>query len=128
MKMNTKVLADTALNQVDNIGFYLSTYGVTDKVTRHTLLAGVFDSMQRYNGQKESFQVRINTARVRVEQGVESIKQLNPAKPDGIQNITTLVSEQVNQAGKKAENLAGKYVPAAQPLVAKFNKLSARFV
>lgn len=128
MKMNTKVLADTALNQVDNIGFYLSVYGVTDKVNRHNLMAGVFDSMQRYNGEKESLQVRINTARVRVENGVETIKQLNLTKPEGIQNLTSLVTGQVDQAGKKAENLAGKYVPAAKPLVSKLNQLRARFV
>jgi hypothetical protein len=125
MKVNTKVLADTALTQVDNIGYYLSVYGVTDKVNRHNLLAGVFDSMQRYNGQKESIQVRINTARVRVEQGVESIKDLNLTKPEGIQNLTTLVSGQVEQAGKTAETLAGKYVPAAKPLVSKLNELRA---
>lgn len=128
MKMNTKALADTALNQVDNIGFYLSVYGVTDKVNRHTIMAGVFDSMQRYNGEKESLQVRINTARVRVEHGVESIKQLNLTKPEGIQNLTSLVTEQVDQAGKKAETLAGKYVPAAKPLVSKINQLRARFI
>lgn len=122
MKMNTKVLTETALNQVDNLGFYLSTYGVTDKVNRHNLLAGVFDSMQRYNGQKESLQVRVNTARVRVEQSVETIKQLNP---ESIQNLSSLVSEQVDQAGKAAESLAGKYVPAAKPLVSRLNQLAS---
>jgi hypothetical protein len=128
MKMNPKALADTALTQVDNIGFYLSVYGVTDKVNRHNLMAGVFDSMQRYNGEKESLQVRINTARVRVEQGVETFKQLNLAKPEGRQQLTELVTDQVDQAGKKVENLAGKYVPAAKPLVSKLNQLRARFV
>ncbi|GAA3927779.1 hypothetical protein GCM10022277_25230 [Litoribacillus peritrichatus] len=128
MKMNSKVLADTALNQVDNVGYYLSVYGVTDKVTRHTLMAGVFETMQRYNGQKESLQVRVNTTRVRVEQGVESLKQLNLTKPEGIQNLTSLVSKQVDQAGKSAESLAGKYIPAAKPLVSKLNQLRARII
>jgi hypothetical protein len=122
MKVNTKVIADTALNQLDNIGFYLSVYGVTDKVNRHNLLAGVFDTMQRYNGQKESAQVRINTARVRLESGLESLKQMNP------QNIQGLVSEQAEQVGQKAEALAGQFVPAAQPIVAKANKLRARYI
>ncbi len=128
MKMNPKALADTALSQVDNVGYYLSVYGVTDKLNRHNILAGVFDTMQRYNGEKESLQVRVHTTRIFVEQGVDSLKQLNPAKPDGIQNLTSLVSKQAEIAGNRAESLAGRYVPAAKPLVSKLNKLRARIV
>ena len=57
--MNTKKLADTALNGLDNLGYHLENLGITNKVNRHTLIALVMAEKSRFEGELDSVNARV---------------------------------------------------------------------
>lgn len=56
--MNVKKLADFALNRLDAIGYRLDSFGVTNKVNRHTLAALAMAEQKHLEGEWDSLQAR----------------------------------------------------------------------
>ncbi len=72
MKLNNSV--DLAMTQIDNLGFQLSRFGITDRLNRHTVLAYLFNGQQNLKGELESLTVRLETSKVRANQQCQAIE------------------------------------------------------
>ncbi|MCG8613959.1 MAG: hypothetical protein MI864_25895 [Pseudomonadales bacterium] len=74
--MNIKHFADTALGQLDNIGFQLDEMGITDKVNRHTIIAFAMNEQQRLQGELDSLKARVGSRKVQVNRLITKAENL----------------------------------------------------
>ena len=74
--MNIKHFADTALGQLDNIGFQLDEMGITDKVNRHTIIAFAMNEQQRLQGELDSLKARVGSRKVQVNRLITRAENL----------------------------------------------------
>jgi len=56
--MKTDKLVNFALNRLDQVGFQLERFGVTDRVNRHNLAASVMAGRHYLEGEWDSVQAR----------------------------------------------------------------------
>lgn len=58
--------SEILLKQIDNIGYYLSKYGLSDQFNRHNCIALLVMGDQRIRGELGRLQLKINTQKRRV--------------------------------------------------------------
>ena len=61
--MNTQKLTSFALTGLDRVGYQLESFGITDRVNRHTLAALLMAEKTRFEGEMDSLHAK--TARYR---------------------------------------------------------------
>ncbi len=66
--MNLQQAADLALKQLDNAGYYLSRYGISDKVNRHNLIAIAFTEKQHLMAEITLLEMKTRMRKHQLEQ------------------------------------------------------------
>ncbi len=74
--MNLNKVADTALSQLDEIGYRLEEYGITDSFNRHNCIAYLMNEQRRFQGELDSLQARIGTRKVQIEKAINRTEKL----------------------------------------------------
>lgn len=69
--MNTKKITDLALQQLDNVGFQLRAYGITDKVNRHDIVAFAMTQQSRFKGEMTRLELRVALQKARLQKARE---------------------------------------------------------
>lgn len=70
---NVEHYAELALRQLDNAGYYLSRYGISDKVNRHNLIALVMTQRERIKGELSRIELKVALQRKQIQQQVEKL-------------------------------------------------------
>ena len=96
--MNTKKIADLALQQLDNVGYQLRKHGITDKVNRNDIVAFAMAQQNRFKGEMTRLELHVGLQKARIEKARNEAEAL----------VNKLVS----------------YLP--EPLVEPANKLKSR--
>lgn len=65
--MNTKKIADLALQQLDNVGYQLRSHGITDKVNRHDIVAFAMAQQDRFKGEMTRLELHVGLQKVRIQ-------------------------------------------------------------
>lgn len=73
--MNLETAANFALKQVDNLGYYLSRYGVSNKVNRHNLIALAMTEKSHLLGEYSRMELKAKIQRNRLEKQVFKLNQ-----------------------------------------------------
>ncbi|MAR91558.1 MAG: hypothetical protein SV765_07270 [Pseudomonadota bacterium] len=66
--LNVHDVTDFGLKQLDNAGYYLRRYGITDQVNRHNLIAIAMTEKARAQGELARWELRARIQRRRLEQ------------------------------------------------------------
>lgn len=74
--MNTKKIADLALQQLDNVGFQLRSRGITDKVNRHDIAAFAMAQQDRFKGEKARFELHVGLQKARLQKARQEAEAL----------------------------------------------------
>jgi len=70
---NVEHYAELALRQVDTAGYYLSRYGISDKVNRHNLIALVMTQRERIKGELSRLELRVALQRKQLQTQVDKV-------------------------------------------------------
>ena len=70
---NVEHYAELALRQLDSAGYYLSRYGISDKVNRHNLIALVMTRRERIKGELSRLELKVALQRKQLQQQVDRI-------------------------------------------------------
>ena len=70
---NIEQYAELALRQLDNVGYYLSRYGISQKVNRHTLIAQVMTRRERIKGELGRMDLKVALGRKQLQQQITKI-------------------------------------------------------
>lgn len=76
--MNTEKLTTFALTGLDRVGYQLESFGITDRVNRHTLAALLMAEKNRFEGELDSLHAK--TARYRYMAESTAEIALKPAR------------------------------------------------
>ena len=68
--------AETALSQVDSLGFQLDTMGVENQINRHNLIALLMFGKKRFEGEMDSLNTRIDSGKIKINDVKRSAEQL----------------------------------------------------
>jgi len=68
--------AESALSQLDSLGYRLDVMGVDNQINRHNLIALIMFGQKRLEGEMDSLNARINTEKAKVDSIVQSAEQL----------------------------------------------------
>lgn len=74
MKLNK--VANKALSQLDEIGYRLEEFGITDGFNRHTCIAYLMNEQRRFQGELDSLQARIGTRKVQIGKVINRTEKL----------------------------------------------------
>lgn len=74
--MNTKKIADLALQQLDNVGFQLRAHGITDKVNRHDIVAFAMAQQNRFKGEMTRLELHVGMQKARIQKAREDAEAL----------------------------------------------------
>lgn len=66
--MNLQQAADLALKQLDNAGYYLSRYGISNNVNRHNLIAIAFTEKQHLMAELTRLEMKARMRKHHLEQ------------------------------------------------------------
>ena len=69
--MNSRILVEKALGGLDELGARLESYGVTDKINRHSVLAYIMAEQKHLEGEYESLMAKVD----RKKAGVQRARQ-----------------------------------------------------
>ncbi|PIE41433.1 MAG: hypothetical protein CSA49_03335 [Gammaproteobacteria bacterium] len=95
--MNSKTVINFALNQLDNLGYELQRYGISNQVNRHNLAALAMTKQQQIKGEVACYELRLAIQRNRLEKA----KQQALDTVDGvIEHLPEPIAHQVNRAIK----------------------------
>jgi len=85
--MNTEKLTSIALTGLDRVGYQLESFGITDRVNRHTLAALLMAEKNRFEGELDSLNAK--TARYRYMAESTAELALRPARlaSDTLRNL-----------------------------------------
>jgi hypothetical protein len=72
---NVERYAELALRQLDNAGYYLSRYGISDKVNRHNLIALAMTRRERIKGELSRLELRLALQRKQLQQQVDRLSE-----------------------------------------------------
>ena len=72
---NIDQLAELALRQVDTAGYYLSRYGISNNVNRHTLIAIAMTRRERIKGELARLELRLARQRKRVQHLLDEVDE-----------------------------------------------------
>jgi len=72
---NLERYAELALRQVDTAGYYLSRYGISDKINRHTLIALAMTRRERIKGELSRIELKVALQRKQFQQQVEKLSE-----------------------------------------------------
>lgn len=67
IEKNIQGILNSALNQVDTLGFRLDELGVDNQINRHTLIAALMFGQKRLEGEVDSISARLEAQVARVE-------------------------------------------------------------
>ena len=78
MKAQKKLteLAESALSQIDALGFHLDAIGVDNQINRHNLIAFLMFGQKRLEGEIDSFNAKIDVTKAKVEGIVDNTEKL----------------------------------------------------
>lgn len=74
--MNTKKIADLALQQLDNVGFQLRSHGITDKVNRHDIVAFAMAQQDRFKGEMTRLELHVGLQKARIQKARSEAEML----------------------------------------------------
>jgi len=69
-------LAESALSQLDSLGYRLDSIGVENQINRHNLIALIMFGQKRLEGEMDSLNARIDTGKSKVDGIVQSAEKL----------------------------------------------------
>lgn len=75
-KKKINEIAETALSQIDSLGFHLDSIGVENQINRHNLIAAVMFGQKRLEGEMDSLNARIDIGKARVEGVIDNAEKL----------------------------------------------------
>lgn len=67
---------ELALRQVDTAGYYLSRYGISDNVNRHTLIALALTRREHLKGELSRIELKVALQRKRFQQQTEKLSEI----------------------------------------------------
>ncbi len=70
---NVDRYAELALRQLDTAGYYLSRYGISNKVNRHNLIALMMTRRERLKGELSRLELRVALQRKQLQQQVDKL-------------------------------------------------------
>ena len=76
--MNTDKLTSLALTGLDRVGYQLESFGITNRVNRHTLAAFLMAEKNRFDGEMDSLHAKAARYRYLAESTAE--RALKPAR------------------------------------------------
>jgi hypothetical protein len=65
--MNLDNITNFGLKQIDTAGYYLSRYGITDKVNRHNLIAIAMTEKEKLMGEMSRLELKTSMQRRRLQ-------------------------------------------------------------
>ena len=103
--MNLNKVANIALEQLDTLGFYLSRYGVTDKVNRHNLIASAIVAKNHLMGEYARLELR---AKMRINRAEKLVAKLDQQADELISLAPGPIAAQLTKAKSLSESLIRK--------------------
>jgi hypothetical protein len=78
MKAQQKLneFAESALSQIDSLGYHLDMIGVDNQVNRHNLIALIMFGQKRLEGEMDSLNAKIDAGKAKVEGIVHNAEDL----------------------------------------------------
>lgn len=78
MKAQKKLteLAESALSQIDALGFRLDAIGVDNQINRHNLIALLMFGQKRLEGEMDSFNAKVDVSKAKVEGIITNTEKL----------------------------------------------------
>lgn len=78
MKIDKKLneLAESALTQLDSLGYRLDAIGVENQINRHNLIALIMFGQKRLEGELDSMNAVIDTGKSKIESVASSVEKL----------------------------------------------------
>lgn len=70
---NIERAAELALRQLDTAGYYLSRYGVSNNINRHTLIALVMTRKERAKGELARLELKVALQRKRLQRTLDQV-------------------------------------------------------
>ena len=70
---NIEQVAELVLRQLDTAGYYLSRYGISNKVNRHTLIAIAMTQKERAKGELSRLELRYALQRKRIQHLLDQV-------------------------------------------------------
>ncbi len=95
--MNTKKIADLALQQLDNVGFQLRSYGITDKVNRHDIVAFAMAQQNRFKGEMTRLDLHVGIQKARLQKARNEAEVL-------VDKLVSYLPEQLAEPANKIKN------------------------
>lgn len=95
--MNTKKIADLALQQLDNVGFQLRAHGITDKVNRHDIVAFAMAQQNRIKGEMIRFDLHVGMQKARIQKAREDAEAL-------VEKLVSYLPEPLAEPANKIKN------------------------
>ncbi|KZY29098.1 MULTISPECIES: hypothetical protein [unclassified Oleiphilus] len=78
MKAQKKLneLAESALSQIDALGYNLDAMGVENQINRHNLIAFLMFGQKRLEGEMDSLNAKVDVSKAKVESIVDNTEKL----------------------------------------------------
>ncbi len=76
IEKNLQGVLNSALNQIDMLGFRLDELGVDNQINRHTLIAALMFGQKRLEGEMDSVTARVEANVARLESIKDSAEKL----------------------------------------------------
>lgn len=95
--MNTKKITDIALQQLDNVGFQLRAYGITDKVNRHDIVAFAMSQQNRFKGEMTRLELHVGIQKERLLKARDEAEAV-------VEKLVSYLPEQLAEPANKIKN------------------------